>query len=78
LRPRYPACREGVSNWLGVIADNVINIGRAMEKEAEQPTSAPHYESGSSRPAGQPPAGLALPRLVGRNPENTNFAPEKS
>ena len=38
--PRFTRCRYkglvGMNRWvgLGVIADNVVNIGRAMEKEA--------------------------------------------
>ena len=62
---------------LGVIADNLINIGRAR-------TRAPHVSAGSATdqpsqitPAANP-AGLALRPSSATIPEIANFAPENN
>jgi hypothetical protein len=45
----------GMNRWvgLGVIADNIVNIGRAMEKQAA-PLGRSWTPAGSVRPAGHP------------------------
>jgi len=56
-RCRYKA-DVGMQRWvgLGVVADNLVNIGRAMQEQARpQPSPSTFRRS----PAGRPPVGLA-------------------
>jgi hypothetical protein len=68
----------GMDRWvgLGVIADNVVNIGRTIEKQAA-PSLIRHDPT---RFVGPPttPAGFALPGVIDHNAANYDFAPESS
>ena len=71
----------GMKRWvgLGVIADNLINIGHAMEKRSHTQTWA------SARSLPKPfkkdrrqPGGLCSAEAIDRASKNINFAPESS
>lgn len=53
---------------LGVISDNLVNIGRLSEPELPGKSDS-HYRPPPT------PSGLALPHAVDQRPENINFAP---
>ena len=61
---------------LGVIADNLVNIGRAIEKTVD-PVVRPRSILATSRLPAVPPAGFALGALLTAS-RNINFAPESS
>ena len=65
-----------MNRWvgLGVIADNVVNIGR--HGKASRPLITPAHRSRYAPPVA--PAGFALPGAVDHNAESVNFAPGSS
>jgi len=75
-RCRYKG-EVGKHRWvgLGIIADNLVNIGRAMEKQAARKSARP-----SSSLAIPPvtPAGFAFSESTVHNAANVNFAPGSS
>jgi hypothetical protein len=54
------------------IADNVVNVGRAMKKQSLRKAARPPLAS-MGRPV--TPAGFALPGPIDLNAANANFAP---
>jgi Transposase DDE domain len=68
----------GMNRWvgLGVIADNLVSIGRAMEEQAVPQVGPTIIEL--ANPAGHPPAGFTLPDPIDHNGANLNFAPGSS
>ena len=67
----------GMNRWvgLGVIADNVVNIGRATE-EAGDPLAGLHRHISVRPPA--VPGGLCVACVIDQNAGNVNFAPGSS
>ena len=60
---------------LGVIGDNLINIGPLWNK---RPRRNKHLATIGFLARRSSPAGFALPGAIDHNAENLNFAPESS